>query len=76
MAPLHQAQKVISITTLAQRLRKLRDLVGADPTLQEGDFLGAGHLQPLAGLDGLDEICRLLQGLVGAGVEPSSGSGP
>jgi len=38
--------------------------------LWKGDLLGAADLQSLAALDGFDELARLDQGLVRAGIEP------
>ena len=41
-----------------------------DEALAEGDFFDASDLEALAPLDGLDELRRLDQRIVGAGVEP------
>src|SRR5690606_9076835 len=46
------------------------EVFGADPAVAPGDLLRAAHAQPLARLDGLDEVRGLDQRLVGAGVEP------
>ena len=46
------------------------ELVGVDIAEAVGDLLGAGDLEALAVLDGLDEVGGVEQGVVGAGIEP------
>ena len=58
------------VAVLRQRLGKRFELFGLDPSLAEGDFLGAGDLQSLALLDGGDELAGFEQTVVGAGIEP------
>ena len=65
-----QAPQVLAIAVLFYRLCERPQVVGADPALAEGDLLGACHLEPLAHLDGGDELRRVQQAVVGAGVEP------
>jgi hypothetical protein len=46
------------------------ELILVDPAVEVGDLLRTADLEPLALLDGLDELTGLHQGLVGAGIEP------
>ena len=65
-----QAQQVLAITILGQRLGECLELFRRDPALAEGDFFRAGDLEALALLDGGDELAGFEQAVVGAGVEP------
>jgi len=65
----NQSQQVLAVAVLLDCVAEPLDLRRVDPALAEGDLLGAGDLEALAALDGLDELRRLEQRLVRAGVE-------
>ena len=67
---LQQAQQVLPVAVLLHRLRDAPDVVRGDEAHALGDLLDARDLEPLPLLDGLDEVRRLQQRVVGAGVEP------
>src|SRR3954451_16238611 len=62
--------QILPVAGIFQRFGKPQQLFGVDKTLAEGDFLGASDLQPLALLHDVDELRRLQQRFMGAGVEP------
>ncbi len=70
MAPVEHLHQVVTVTTFAQRLSQLFDLGTADPALFQGNFFRTGDFEALARFDGFNETGRLLQGLVGPGIEP------
>src|SRR5712675_2284780 len=63
-------KQVGTVAGLGQWLREPRELLGIDVTRAERNFLWATDLQPLPGLDGLDERRCLEQRLVSACIEP------
>ena len=66
---LRDRQQVLPVLVLERRGQPL-ELVGVDEAHPVGDLLQAGDLQALPPLDDLDEVGRLEQRLVRAGVEP------
>src|SRR5262245_38399745 len=67
---LEQLQEIAAVAGLPHASGRATDVVGADVAHAQRDLLEASHLQPLSLLDGLDEVRRLRQRLVGAGVGP------
>ena len=65
-----EAQQILAVVVLSERLGELVDLLSRDVTHAVGDLFETGNLEALAGLNGLDKGCGLQQGVVGAGVEP------
>src|SRR6478609_3362266 len=65
-----EAQQVLAVGGLLQRRRERLQLRRVDPAEVVGDLLGAGHLQPLARLQRLDERARLQERFVRPGVQP------
>ena len=65
-----EAQQILAVVVLLERLGELVDLLSRDVAHAVGDLFEAGDLEALASLDGLDEGCGLKQGVVRAGVEP------
>ena len=65
-----EAQQILAIVVLLERLGELVDLLSRDVAHAVSDLFEAGDLEALAGLDGLDKGCGLQQGVVGAGVKP------
>ena len=65
-----EAQQILAVVVLLERLGEFVDLVARDVTHAVGDLFEAGDLEALAGLDGLDEGGCLQQGVVGACVKP------
>jgi hypothetical protein len=68
--PLEQAQQILAVAVLLQRLAQGSQLGGIDPAVHVGDLFRAADLESLPRLDGLDELAGLQQGFVRAGVEP------
>ena len=60
----------VAPVVVGQFLGELLDLSGGDESHPEGDFLDAGDLQALSGLDGLDVVRGLDQRFDGTGIEP------
>ena len=54
-----EAQQILAVVVLSERLGELVDLLSRDVAHAVGDFFEAGDLEALAGLDGLDEGCGL-----------------
>lgn len=50
-----EAQQILAVVVLLERLGELVDLVACDVAHAVGDLFEAGDLEALAGLDGLDE---------------------
>src|SRR6185312_9149154 len=67
---LQQRGEVTPVLAVAEAARRRGYLFGPDIAHVVGDLLDAGDLQPLAHLDRADELGRLDQRLVRAGVEP------
>lgn len=65
-----EAQQILAVVVLLERLGELVDLLSRDVAHAVGDLFEAGDLEALAGLDSLDEGCSLQQGVVRAGIEP------
>ena len=65
-----EAQQILAVVVLLERLGELVDLLSRDVTHAVGDLFETGNLEALAGLNGLDKGCGLQQGVVGAGVKP------
>lgn len=65
-----EAQQILAIVVLLERLGELVDLLSRDVAHAVSDLFEAGDLEALAGLDGLDEGCGLQQRVVRAGIEP------
>ena len=65
-----EAQQILAVVVLLERLGELVDLGSGDVAHAVGDLFEAGDFEALAGLDGLDEGGCLQQGVVGTGVEP------
>src|SRR5262249_42632860 len=70
LAHLRLANEILAIGRGLHRFGQPQQLLGIDETLNEGDFLRAGHLQPLPLLDALADLLSLQQRLMRAGVEP------
>ncbi len=51
-------------------MSRFKQLFLVDETLAEGDLFDAGDLEALPGFDGLNEVGRLNQRIVGAGIKP------
>src|SRR5690606_28810619 len=64
------AQQVAAIAVLLQRLSQFFQLRRVDISLAESDLLWTGDLQSLPMFDGRDELPRLHQRLVRAGIQP------
>src|SRR5881628_293422 len=64
------AEQVLAVGAFADGGGEGAELCLVDEALAEGDLLGAGDLEALAVLDGVDEVGGFEQGVVGAGVEP------
>src|SRR6185437_6863843 len=67
---LQDLEQVSAVSRLGERQRQGFQLSGRNVALAVGDLLRAADLQPLPGLDRLDEHGRLEQRLVGSRVEP------
>ena len=65
-----EAQQILAVVVLSERLGELVDLLFRDVPHAVGNLFEAGDLEALASLDGLDEGCSLQQGVVRAGIEP------
>lgn len=65
-----EAQQILAVVVLSERLGELVDLLSRDVAHAVGNLFEAGNLEALASLDGLDKGCGLQQGVVGAGVKP------
>src|SRR4051812_10364959 len=65
-----EPEQILAVRRLLQRRGERLQLGRVDPPEAVGDLLGAGHLQPLARLERLDEEARLQQRLVRPRVEP------
>ena len=64
------ADEIFPVAGVFHRLGKAQQLFGVDEALAERDFLGAGDLQALTFLHDMDELRRLEQRFMGAGVKP------
>src|SRR5207237_7665804 len=64
------APEIVPVARLFVLARERLELRGVDEAGAPGDFFGAGDLQALAALDGLDEVRGFQQRLVRARVEP------
>src|SRR5262245_36657529 len=62
--------EIAAVLAVPQRAREPHHRGAIEPALSQRDLLDAGDLEPLALLDRLDEVRRLEQRLVSAGVEP------
>src|SRR4029453_10612910 len=62
--------QIFAVAALRELARELAELACVDEALPEGDFLGAGDLEPLPALDRLDEMRGLEQRVVRPSVEP------
>ena len=60
----------MAIAILGERRSQPLHLCCINPAIAECDFLGATDLESLPILDGLDEIGRLVQRLVGSRIQP------
>ena len=65
-----QRGQVVAVARLRQRPSALREPLVGQEALPPGGLLGGADLQPLPGLDGADEVARVVQRVEGAGVEP------
>ena len=67
---IEQAQQITAVFVAFHRITQSAELVSADVTHPAGNLLRAGDHHPLPILDRLDEVSRLEERLVGAGVQP------
>src|SRR5512141_3157291 len=67
---LDDLREVLPVPVLQHRLCQRLELLRADPTRAVRNLLRARDLQALALLERRDELARLEQAVVGAGIEP------
>lgn len=72
---LEQVQEIPAVPGLHQRLGALAQLVVCQQALAPGDLLRRSDLEPLAGLDGADEVRGVVEVVEGAGVQPGRAPG-
>ena len=65
-----EAQQILAVVVLSERLGELVDLLSRDVAHAVGNLFEACDFEALASLDGLDKGCGLQQGVVRAGIEP------
>ena len=66
----HDAQQVLAVAALRERLGELEQSIGVDEAVAPGDLLHARHFQSLPLLDDAHEHAGIEQRIVGAGIEP------